>query len=44
MYILTFKGRYTTLEEARKNAANPHYNITIYSHKWEFIEDVKEGE
>lgn len=51
-YILTYKakrknakrhiyGRYDSIEECKQNAFNKHYNFTIYTSKWEFVEDIK---
>ena len=37
-------GRYATIEEARKEAINPHYDFAIYDSKWNLIEKVERAE
>ena len=54
-YILAYKarqknarrhifGRYNTIEEARKEAINPHYDFAIYDSKWNLIEKIERVE
>lgn len=53
-YILIYKarrknakrhiwGRYSTIEACKREATNKNYDFSIYNHKWELIEDLKEA-
>jgi hypothetical protein len=54
-YILTYKakrknakrhiwGRYSTIEECKRNATNSNYEFSIYNSKWDLIEEIKKEE